>query len=170
VKRAKYQEKISEIPASKRIYIDECGVSRRGYRKYARALRGKRVFGIIPGKRQKRINVVAGLRDGEIIADYCYHGSMNSSRFEDWFCKYLLPATRKGDTIIMDNASYHNKKRLTTYARIHGVTIIFLPPYSPDYNLIEKVWANLKRFLRNYSGRFQATEIGIYWYFCVAYS
>jgi len=113
---------------------------------------------------------VAGLRDGKTIGDYCFTGSMNSKRFEEWFCKYLLPATRKGDTIIMDNASYHNKKRLTKYAWVYKVKIIFLPPYSPDYNLIEPVWANLKRFLRNYGQRFHDTGYGIYWYFSVAYS
>jgi len=134
-------------------------------------LRGKRIHGIIPGKRQKRTNVVAGLCCGKIIGDYCYEGSMNSARFEDWFCDYLLPNTRKGDTIIMDNASYHNKKRLRKYAWVYKVHIVFLPPYSPDYNSpIENLWANLKRFLRNYGNDFQTVEYGIYWYFSVAYS
>jgi len=92
---------------------------------------------------------------------------MNSRRFEDWFCDYLLPLTQKGDTIVMDNASYHNKIRLRKYAWIYKVKIIFLPPYSPDLNPIEQIWANLKRFLRNYGKMFQSIEYGIYWYFCV---
>jgi transposase len=115
------------------------------------------------------MNVVAALCDGQIIADYFYTGSMNSARFEDWFCGYLLPNTRKGDVIILDNATFHNKKRLQQYAWIYKVTIIFLPPYSPDFNLIENVWANLKRFLRNYGSRFATIQEGIIWYFLVAF-
>jgi len=95
---------------------------------------------------------------------------MNSHKFEEWFCTHLLPNTRKGDVIIMDNASYHNKKRLRKYAWLYKVTVIFLPPYSPDYSPIEKVWANLKRFLRDYGSRFQSIQHGVYWYFSVAYS
>lgn len=95
---------------------------------------------------------------------------MNSQRFEEWFCTFLLPETRKGDVIIMDRASYHNKKRLSQYARIYKVTVIFLPAYSPDFNPIEKVWANLKRFLRNYGSNFQSVQDGIYWYLAAGFT
>ena len=95
---------------------------------------------------------------------------MNSARFEEWFCNRLLPSTNKGDVVIMDNASYHNKKRLRMYAWIYKVKIIFLPPYSPDYSPIEKVWANLKRFLRDYGKLFKDIQYAIYWYFNVRYS
>ena len=150
--------------------MDESGVSKFCYRTHARSLRGKIVHGIIPGKRFARINIVAGLRDGEILGDFLYTGSMNSQRFEDWFCGHLLPNTQKGDVIVMDNASYHNKERLRKYAWIYKVTIIFLPPYSPDYSPIENVWANLKRFLRNYGSCFQNVQYAICWYFCLEYS
>jgi transposase len=76
----------------------------------------------------------------------------------------LLPETRKGDVVIMDNARFHNKKRLKEYARAYKVAIIFLPPYSPDYNPIEHVWANLKRFLRNTAFRFESIQQAIYWF------
>ena len=160
------------MPVSNRIYVDESGVSQFCFRSHARSLRGKAVHGIIPGKRFARINVVAGLRasDNEILGDYCYTGTMNALRFEEWFCGHLLPSTRRGDVIVMDNASYHNKERLAKYAWIYKVTIIFLPPYSPDYSPIENVWANLKCFLRNYGSRFDGLQVGIHWYFCVVFS
>ena len=169
VKRAEYERNIAEYPVSRRIYVDESGISKFCFRTHARALRGERVYGIIPGKRFARMSVVSGICDGQIIGDYCYTGSMNSARFEDWFCGYLLPNTCKGDVIILDNATFHNKKRLEQYAWIYKVTIIFLPPYSPDFNPIEEVWANLKRFLRNYGNRFASIQGGIYWYFSVAF-
>ena len=150
--------------------MDESGISKFCFRTHARSLRGKAVHGIIPGKRFARINIVAGLRDGEILGDFLYKGAMNSQRFEDWFCSHLLPNTQKGDVVVMDNASYHNKERLREYALIYKVSIIFLPPYSPDYNLIENVWANLKRFLRNYGSCFHSIQYAICWYFCLEYS
>lgn len=133
-------------------------------------MRGKRVHGFVLGRRFARINVVAGLRDGQILGEYCFTGTMNAVRFETWFCTHLLSNTRNGDVVVLDNARFHNKKRLEEYARIFEVTIIFLPPYSPDLNLIEITWANMKRFLRNYSGRFSSIQDGIYWYFEIEFS
>jgi transposase len=153
---------------SRRIYIDESGISRFRYRERARALRGKRVYGLARGRRFARTNIAAGYRDGKILGEYCYGGSTSAAVFEDWFCAFLLPETRKGDVIIMDNASFHNKKRLRNYARIYKVDIIFLPPYSPDYNPIEHVWANLKRYLRDYWDKTLSLTYAIYWYFTTA--
>jgi hypothetical protein len=124
-------------------------VSRFYCREYARALRGKRVNGCISGRKYARTNIVAGYCDGKYIGEYCYTGNTTSKIFEDWFCRFLLPETRQGDVIILDNARFHNKKRLKAYALVYKVVIIFLPPYSPDFNPIEHVWANIKRFLRN---------------------
>jgi len=95
---------------------------------------------------------------------------MTAQKFEIWFCSFLLPLTSKGDVIILDNASWHNKKRIKRYAWVYKVVVIFLHPYSPDYNNIEIVWANLKRFLRNYGQRFQTIQNAIYWYLAFAFS
>ena len=168
--RNEYVKQIDTISVSQRIYVDESGVSRFCFREYARALRGKRVHGFVPGKKYARVNVVAGYCDGKILGEYCYSGSTTSKVFEDWFCHFLLPETLKGDVIIMDNARFHNKKRLRAHALIYKVTIIFLPPYSPDYNSIEHIWSNLKRFLRNTILQFNSLQSAVYWYFAVAFS
>ena len=94
---------------------------------------------------------------------------MTALKFENWFCEFLLPETNQGDFIILDNVSWHNKKRLRMYARIYKITIIFLPPYSPDYNPIENIWANMKRFLRNYGKSFLNIQDAIYWYLTFAF-
>jgi hypothetical protein len=132
-------------------------------------LRGKRIYGLIQGKKFSRTNIVAGYCDGKILGEYCYTGTTNSAVFEEWFCKFLLPETKNGDYIILDNASFHNKKRLKWYAAVYKVIVVFLPPYSPDYNRIEKVWANLKRFLRETKMEFDSLQSAIYWYFAVGY-
>lgn len=168
--REEYRQQIESIPVSRRIYIDESGINRFYFRLYARALRGNRVHGHIRGRKFARLNVVAGYCDGKTLGEYCYSGTTTAQVFEDWFCDFLLPETQAGDVIIMDNASFHNKKRLRKYAAIHNVSIIFLPPYSPDYNPIEHVWANLKRFLRNTSLRFNSLMAAVYWFFFLGYS
>ncbi len=101
------------------------------------------------------------------MAELCYLSTTTAAVFEQWFCKFLLPETQNGDVIIMDNASFHNKKRLRKLAAIYKVNVIFLPPYSPDYNPIEKVWANLKRFLRSFLLHFDSLICAVYWYLAV---
>ena len=134
-------------------------------RTHGRAIRGQRVYGLTQGKRSPRINVVAGYCDGEILGDLCFRGSMNAERFEDWFSTHLLPLLKPDDVVILDNASHHRKKHLIRLAKSCGVIVLFLPTYSPDFNKIEKVWANLKRFLRNYSDQRTAIINWIYLYF-----
>ena len=73
---------------------------------------------------------------------------MDSRLFEFWFSNQLLPSLDKGSVIVMDNASFHSKKRLLSAAQSAGCKLLFLPPYSPELNPIEKFWAWLKRFLR----------------------
>ena len=84
----------------------------------------------------------------KVLAPFQYSGTMDSRLFEFWFINYLLPVLDKGSVIVMDNASFHSKKRLISAARNVGCILLFLPPYSPELNPIEHFWAWLKRFLR----------------------
>jgi len=73
---------------------------------------------------------------------------MNSELFELWFEEKLLPSLPKNTVIVMDNASFHRKKHLLCTAQKYGYSLIFLPPYSPELNPIEKFWSWLKRQLQ----------------------
>jgi transposase len=79
----------------------------------------------------ERVNVIGALCNNEHIAVECYNHSTDSTFFEDWFENYFLKEIPKGYTAIMDNASFHSKKRLYKLAR-GKVRLLFLPPYSPD--------------------------------------
>ena len=79
-----------------------------------------------------------------------YSGTMNSALFEFWFEKCLLLCLEKGMTIVMDNASFHRKKYLYEICKKHEVNIIFLPPYSPELNSIEKYWFVLKQRIKSF--------------------
>jgi transposase len=125
---------------------------------------------LIPGRKYERVNVVAGYCNGQILAETCYTGTTTAAVFENWFVHHMLPQTSSGDVLIMDRASFHNKNRLKEYAVEYGVTVLFLPAYSPDFNPIEHVWANLKRFLANTKIRSPNLQFGVYWYFFLGFS
>lgn len=69
--------------------------------------------------------------------------------FNFWFEKVLLPASKVGSVFVMDNARFHKKRLLSEMAEKVGCYVLFLPPYSPDLNPIEKFWSWLKSKLRN---------------------
>lgn len=148
-KVAAYQVAIQDIPPEKIAYVDECGIDTYLHREYGYAPRGQQVFGRIRGRKYKRCGIVAAKMGNKILAPLQYSGTMDSRLFEFWFSNQLLPSLEKGTVIVMDNASFHSKKRLFFAAQNAGCKLIFLPPYSPELNPIEKFWAWLKRFLRN---------------------
>jgi transposase len=167
--RAQYIKRLKRVPYEKRVYIDESGVNEFLQWEYGRALRGQEVEGLKPGKRFLRVNVIGALCTKEHIAVECYKHSTNSAYFEEWFEHHFLKKVPKGCTAIMDNASFHNKKRLRKLAR-GRVRLLFLPAYSPDYNPIEKSWANMKRFLRDNLLDYKDILSAIYRYFNILLS
>jgi len=140
------------------------GINKFLYRERGRAPRGVKVSGKVSGKRFQRLNIVAAKCEDEIVERHEYSCNMNSRLFEFWFM-LLLKAIVTGSVIIMDNARFHRKKVLKKMADAAGCKVIFLPPYSPDFNPIEKVWANLKKFLKNHLPIFFSLSDAVYHYF-----
>jgi transposase len=110
--------------------------------------------------------VTHGKNGTKKIAPECYSGSMNGERFEKWFERKLLNNVPDGSTVIMDRASFHRKKQLEEICAKAEVTLLFLPAYSPDFNPIEKDWANMKRALRDTAPIFDLLQTAIYDYWC----
>lgn len=140
-----YEEKIKNIDPDKIVYIDETGIDTYLYREYARSSRGEKVIGKIRGRKYQRVGIVAAKMGREIIAPFEYSETMNSDLFEGWFEEILLPVLPTDVVIVMDNASFHRKNQLYELAEEYGINIIFLPPYSPEYNPIEHFWSWLKK-------------------------
>jgi transposase len=155
------------VPENKRYYVDETGVNKYLYRCYGYAIRGVKVEGEIPGKKYERMSIVAAQCGSEIIERHEYGCNMNSRLFEFWFVM-LLKAIPRGSFIILDNATFHRKKILALMAKKAKCRIIFLPPYSPDLNPIEHVWANLKKWLNSYMRDFASLSDACMAFFNVA--
>jgi transposase len=113
------------------------------------------------------MNIVGAKCEDKIVGRAEYDCSMDSRVFETWFAMFLTLIVA-GSVIIMDNAPFHRKKVLKAMAEAAGCRVIFLPAYSPDFNPIEKVWANLKKFLKNNLRNFSTLSDAVYHYFEVA--
>lgn len=141
-------EKLEAVSPESLVYVDETGIDQCLYREYARAPRGQKVIAKISGRKFKRTNIVAGICQGNWVAPLEYTGTTDSILFEYWFENCLLKEVKAGSTIVLDNATFHKKSILTSLANSYHCEALFLPPYSPDFNPIEKRWAWLKRKLR----------------------
>jgi transposase len=153
-----YTAEVSETPEAKRYYIDESGINQYLCREYGYALRGIKLYGKIPG-------MAAAKCGDEITGRYEYTCNMNSKLFELWFSEVLLKLIPTGSVIILDNASWHRKKVLKKLAEAADCRVIFLPPYSPDFDPNEKVWAALKKFIRNYMRYFPSFNHAVFAFF-----
>ena len=130
------------------VYIDETGFDTYFYREYSHSLKGQIIRGKVSGRRYQRISLVSRLTNSELIAPMTYEETMTSDFFEAWFQKFLLPILNIPSVIIMDNARFHRMGKLELLCEEFGHKLLPLPPYSPEYNPIEKTWAHIKKHLK----------------------
>ena len=119
-------------------------VKDRGWGKKNQKLSAKR-----SGKRYERTNIIAGYVSKKSIAPMVFNGSCNTELFNSWVENFLIKEIESGQYVVMDNASFHKSQRTKDLIESVGCKVIFLPPYSPDLNPIEKFWANMKRWLKD---------------------
>ncbi len=122
-------------------------------RRYGRAPRGERVVAAIPHGHWKTTTFIAALRHDRITAPCVFDGAINGARFLAWVEQALVPALLEDDIVIMDNLGSHKVKGVREAIKAVGATPLYLPPYSPDLNPIEQVFAKLKSILRKAGAR-----------------
>ncbi|WP_143485702.1 IS630 family transposase [Francisella tularensis] len=147
--RLEYIEKLKEIAQNLLFYIDEMGCDNKLSILRGWSLIGESSYGEVLAYQTQRRSIVAGYNyaDKKIIAPLEYSGYTNTEIFNQWFEEHLCPSLKPKTTIVMDNASFHKSSKLIEIANKFDVQILYLPPYSPDLNPIEKVWATLKKYL-----------------------
>ena len=114
---------------------------------------GRRVIGKPPFGHWKTTTFTAGLRLDGITAPFVLDGAMNRDAFLAYVQKVLGPTLKPGDVVIMDNLPAHKGEKVRALIEATGAKLLFLPPYSPDLNPIELVFAKLKTLLRKAAER-----------------
>jgi transposase len=142
-----------DLDPERLIFIDETWASTNMARRYGRAPRGRRLRAGVPHGRWKTITFVAGLRTSGVVAPFVLDGPINRAAFETYVEKVLVPELRPGDVVILDNLSSHKGARVRALIEAAGASLLYLPPYSPDFNPIENAFAKLKALLRKAAER-----------------
>jgi transposase len=133
--------------------LDETWAKTSMARRYGRARRGRRVVAAVPHGHWKTTTFLAALRHDRITAPCVFDGAINGERFFAWVEQALAPTLDSGDVVIMDNLPAHKVQGVREAIEAQGARLLYLPPYSPDLNPIEQVFAKLKSLLRTAATR-----------------
>lgn len=120
------------------------GVYKSGFKDRGWGKKGKKLTAKKSGKYYERSNIIAGYVNKNILAPLVFYSACNTRLFEAWVEQFLIKELQPGQYVVMDNASFHKSKRTKELIESAGCKVIFLPPYSPDLNPIEKFWAIMK--------------------------
>ncbi len=135
------------------VFIDETWASTNMARRHGRCRRGDRLRAGIPFGHWKTTTFVAGLRRNGMVAPWVLDGPMNADAFLTYVTRVLVPELQRGDVVVMDNLSSHKAPAVRNAIESIGATLLFLPPYSPDFNPIEQAFSKLKAHLRKAAER-----------------
>ena len=122
-------------------------------RRYGRAPRGERLRVGVPHGHWKTTTFVAGLRLTGVVAPMMLDGPINGVSFQAYVDQVLVPELRPGDIVIMDNLGSHKGAGVRAAIEMAGAELLYLPPYSPDFNPIENAFSKLKALLRKAAER-----------------
>lgn len=105
----------------------------------------QKIYGERSGHTRPRTSLIAAKKGKKLLAPVLFQGSTNSIWFNEWLKNNLFPELKIKSTLILDNAPFHKKKEIMDIAKQGGDDVLFLPPYSPDFNKIEQDFAILKK-------------------------
>lgn len=128
--------------------MDESGADDNEDWPYGWCDRTERFYAEKPGHRRCRISMIAGWCDRQVLAPMTFQGYCDTLLVDTWVERFLVPELTPGQVVVMDNARFHQSAILRELIEAAGCRLLFLPPYSPDLNKIEKFWARLKGYLR----------------------
>jgi transposase len=138
---------------SRFVFLDETGAATNMVRLYGRSRRGERLVGAAPFGHWCTTTFVAGLRASGVIAPFVLDGPMTGEWFRAYVEQMLAPALSPDDVVVMDNLPAHKVAGVHEAIRAVGASVLYLPPYSPDLNPIEQLFAKLKALLRSVAAR-----------------
>lgn len=145
------------------VFVDEAGVNRKMTRRYARAHRSRRAVGYAPAGWGKNTTLTGAMSvSGMLVLSRRVGGGTTKLSFAAFVRDELCPVLTAGQTVVLDNLSAHKAVEVREAIEAVGCRVLFVPPYSPEYNAIEKAWSKLKAALRRIGARTQdALEVAI---------
>lgn len=146
--RARWRQTRRRLDAQQLIFVDESGLNLALTRLYARAPRGVRAVGAVPQNYGRSLTVLAALDCQGIRAALLVPGATDRDVFLSFVQQVLGPQLRPGAIVVMDNLAAHKNPDVAEAVQRVGAQLRYLPPYSPDYNPIEKAWSKSKTHLR----------------------
>jgi transposase len=151
--RAAWKASQPEIDIHRLVFIDETGASTKMARLYGRSPYGQRCVAAFPHGHWKTTTFVGALRATGMTAPMVLDGAMDGLAFEAYVTQVLVPTLKPGDIVVMDNLAAHKRAEVGIAIEAAGARLLYLPPYSPDLNPIEQVFAKLKALLRKAAER-----------------
>ncbi len=153
VRRIEWFDSQLDLDPAKLVFIDETGASTKMTRAYGRSLRGQRCVASIPYGHWKTTTFTAGLRLNGMVAPMELDGPMFGDAFIAYIEQVLVPELAKGDIVVMDNLPAHKVTGVKQAIENAGASLLYLPPYSPDFSPIEMAFAKLKAHLKKAAAR-----------------
>lgn len=146
--RQEFSHTIFKLDPKRLKVIDETGVNLSMTRLYGRAPKGERVVGSVPDDHGPNVTVVGAMGLEDISAAMSFEGPMNGSVFKLFVEEVLGPTLVEGDVVVMDNLPAHKVRGIEQAIESRGASLVYLPPYSPDFSPIEQCWSKVKTWLK----------------------
>jgi len=153
--RKVFLEQFEGISIEDILVLDECGSNTSMTRTHARSPKGQRAYASAPCRRGFNTTILGVISGRRYVTGMNIEGSLDGALFLKFVEEWLVPELREGQVVVMDNLSSHKVKGVQVAIESKGAKLIYLPPYSPDFSPIEKMWSKLKTFLRGKKARTQ---------------
>lgn len=153
MKRALWRLEQSGLDPEKLVFLDETWAKTNMTRPRGRAPRGQRLIAKVPHGHWKTTTFLAALRTKGLSAPLVIDGAINGAVFLAYVEQQLVPTLSPGEIVILDNLNSHKVQGVRAAIEACGATMIYLPPYSPDFNPIELVFSKFKWLLRSQAAR-----------------
>ena len=130
------------------VYIDESGFACDMPRTHGYSTQGERCYGKHDWHARGRINVIGAIVNNRFLSICLFETTIDSDVFFAWLTQDLIPKLPEKSVVVMDNAAFHKRSDMREALEVEGHTLLYLPPYSPDFNPIEHKWAHAKSIRR----------------------
>jgi transposase len=152
-KRGWFRRRARRLRQRRFVFVDETAVNTAMTRRYGRAPRGQRAHDSAPRNYGAHTSVIGAMGLRGLVATLTVEGAVDAEVFNAYLERVLDPRLRRGDVVVLDNLTAHRASRIEEVAESRGAQVLWLAPYSPDFNPIEQCWSKIKAYLRGAKAR-----------------